>query len=122
METAAAVLLVTLIGPTILTGVCELTCAYAEHHAARVATAQSCHDQRPSNDGSAMTSGTAEYCHDQAQSFTTTAADHRLPNAMPVAVQLPSALVVYLLELSLVARRTSLGPPSFALQTTPLRI
>jgi len=122
MLSAAAVLLMTMIGPTILTTVCDLRCMRHEHHAPHVATSQSCHEERPSTNGPAMTSGTAGDCHEQAQTFTTIAADSRRLNAAPAVVQLPSALVVDRLQLPVVTRNTSVGPPGLVLQTTLLRI
>ena len=122
MRSAAALLLVTLIGPSITSVVCDLTCVQHEHHSAQAASAQSCHEEHSSNDGPVVTSGTAGSCHDQAETFTATAADPRLLKATPVAVQLPSALAVYHPQLQPVARSTSFGPPGIVLQTTPLRI
>ena len=121
MRSAAALLLVTLIGPSITSALCDLTCVHHEHHSAQTESAQSCHEQR-SNDGPVVTSGTAGFCHDQAETFTTTAADPRLLKATPVAVQLPSSLAAYHPQLQPVGRSTSFGPPGIVLQTTPLRI
>jgi hypothetical protein len=68
-----------------------------------------------------VTSGTPDSCHGQVETFTTTAADLRLLNATPVAVQLRSALAVYHSHVRVIDRSISFGPPGI-LQTTPLRI
>ena len=122
MRSAAAVLLLTLLGPSILSMVCDVTCVHHEHHAARAAAEQSCHEQRGWHHGLAMSGATAASCHDQAENVTATAADVRIQKAAPVAVQVPSALAVYHPQLSLVARSTSFNPAGIVLQTTPLRI
>jgi hypothetical protein len=49
MRRAAAVLLVTLWGPSILSAVCDVTCVRHEHHGAQAAAAQSCHQERTSD-------------------------------------------------------------------------
>lgn len=121
MRTAAAILLLTLIGPTIARAICDLTCVHHERGAAQV-TSQRCHEQRPANDEPAMTDGAARFCHDLPQVFSTTAAHPPPLNAAPAAAQLPSVLVAYRPQLSAVTRRPAFGPPDFVLQTTPLRI
>ena len=122
VRSVAALLLVSLIGPSITSAVCDLACVQHEHHATQAASAQSCHEQRSSHDGPAVTSGTPDSCHDQVEAFTTTAADPRLLNATPVTVQLPSALAVYHPHIRVVDRSMSFGSPGIVLQTTPLRI
>jgi hypothetical protein len=122
MQPAAAVLLVTLLGPSILSAVCDVTCVRHEHHRTKAAAERSCHEERPSDHRPALTDGTASFCHEQATTVTSTSADVRILNAAPVAIQVPSARAVPRAEVSLLPARTSLSPPGIVIQTTPLRI
>ena len=122
MRRAAAVLLVTLLGPSIVSAVCDVTCVLHEHHGAQAARDQSCHEERTSDHGPALTDGTATFCHEQAATVTSTSADVRVLNAAPVAIQIPSALAVRRPQVRVLAPRTSLSPPGIVIQTTPLRI
>jgi hypothetical protein len=122
MRRAAAVLLVTLLGPSIVSAVCDVTCVLHEHHGAQAAAAQSCHEAHRSDHGSALTDGTATFCHEQAETVTSTSADVRVLNAAPVTIQLTSALAVPRPQVRVLAPRTSFSPPGIVVQTTPLRI
>ena len=122
MRPAAAILLVTLMGPSILSAVCDATCVHHEHHGTKPAAAeQSCHEERSSDHSPALTDGTASFCHEQATAVTSTSGDVRVLNAAPVAIQVPSALAVPR-PVPILPARTSLSPPGIVLQTTPLRI
>lgn len=122
MRRAAAVLLVTLLGPSILSAVCGVMCVHHEHHGTKAAAEQSCHEERASDHGTALTDGTATFCHEQAATVTSTSADVRVLNAPPAAIQLPSALAVPRPHVRVLAPRTALSPPGIVIQTTPLRI
>ena len=54
---AAAVLLETLLGPSVLSVVCDVTCVHHEHHVVQAAAEQSCHEQGASNHGPALVFG-----------------------------------------------------------------
>ena len=122
MRPAAAVLLVTVLGPSILSAVCDVTCVHHEHHGSKAAAEQSCHQERPSDDRPALTDGTASFCHQQATTVTSTSADVRVLNGAPVAIQVPSALAVPRPQVPVLPARISLSPPGIVIQTTPLRI
>jgi hypothetical protein len=122
MHHAAAVLLVTLLGPSILSAVCDVTCVHYEHHGAQAAAEQSCHEERSSDNGPGLTDGIATFCHEQAATVTSTSADVRVLNAAPVAIQLPSALAVPRPQVRVLAARTFLSSPGIVVQTAPLRI
>jgi hypothetical protein len=122
MRRAAAVLLVTLLGPSIVSAACDVTCVHHEHHAAQTTAEQSCHEERASDHGPALTDGTATFCHGQAATITSTSADVRVLNAAPAAIQLPAALAVSRPQVRVLAPPTSLSPPGIVIQTTPLRI
>ena len=122
MRPAAAVLLVTLFGPSILSAVCDVTCVHHEHHGTKGAAEQSCHHERPSDHRQAMTDGTASFCHEQATTVTSTSADIRVLNAALAGIQVPSALAVPRPQVPVLPARTSLSPPGIVSQTAPLRI
>lgn len=122
MRHAAAVLFVTLLGPSILSAVCDVTCVHHEHHGVQAAAEQSCHEEGASDHGPALTDGAATFCHQQAATVTSTSADVRVLNAAPVAIHLPSALAARRPHLRVLAPRASLSPPGIVIQTTPLRI
>jgi hypothetical protein len=118
----AAVLLVTLLGPSILSAVCDVTCVHHKHHGTTAAAAQSCHEEQRSDHGPALMHGTATFCHEQATTVTSTSADVRVLNAAPAAIQVPSALAVPRPQVRGLSPRTALRPPGIVIQTTPLRI
>ena len=122
MRRVAAVLLVTLLGPSILSAVCDVTCVHHEHHGTKAAAEQSCHEERTSDRAAALADGTATFCHEQAATVTSTSADVRVLNAAPAAIQLPSALALPRPQVRILAPRTPLSPPGIVIQTTPLRI
>ena len=122
MRRAAAVLLLTLLGPSILSAVCDVTCVHHEHHGTKAAAEQSCHEERSSDHRPALTDGTAAFCHEQAAAVTSISADVRVLNAVPAAIQLPSALAVPRPHVRVLATRTTLSPLGIVIQTTPLRI
>jgi hypothetical protein len=122
MRSAAAVLLLVLLGPSILSTVCDVTCVHHEHHAAHAAAEQSCHEPRASNHAPALTDGTIGSCHEQAENVTATAPDVRVLNAAPVAIELPPAFAVPRPHVPVLTPRTSLSPPGIVVHTTPLRI
>ena len=122
MRHAAAVLLVTLLAPSILSAACDLTCVHHEHHGVQAAAGQSCHEERASAHGPALTDGAATFCHEQGVTVTSTSADVRVLNAGPVTIQVPSALAVPRPQAPVLTARTSLSPPGIVIQTTPLRI
>ena len=122
MRPAAAVLLVTLLGPSILSAVCDVRCVHHEPHGTAAAAEQSCHETRPPDHRPALTDGTFSLCHDQATTFTSTSADVRVLNVPPVAIQVPLALAVPRPQDPVLPARTSLSPPGIVIQTTPLRI
>ncbi|HKY21174.1 MAG TPA: hypothetical protein VJM31_08145 [Vicinamibacterales bacterium] len=122
MRRVAAVLLMTLLGPSILSAVCDVTCVHHEHHGTKVTAEQSCHEERPSQHGPAVTDGGTSICHEQDTTVTSTSADVRVPNATPVAIQVPSAPAVPRPQVPVLPKRTSLSPPDIVIQTTPLRI
>src|SRR5687768_1901840 len=97
MRIAAALLLVALIGPSTTSVICELACVHHEHHSARAASGQDCHDHR-SNDGPAVTAGAAATCHDRGEVFTATAADFRVLKAAAADTQFPSSLTPHHLQ------------------------
>jgi hypothetical protein len=118
----AAILLVTLLMPFVLSGVCDARCVHHEHHGTQAAAEPSCHEQRPSSQGAGLTDGTSTLCHEQTPTVASTAADVRLPNAAPVIIQLPSALAPARPQAAVQAPPTALGPPDIVTHTTPLRI
>jgi hypothetical protein len=122
MRPAAAVLLVTLLGPSILSAVCDVTCLHHEHHGAKAAAEQSCHEERPSDHRPALTGRTGSFCHEQATTVTSTSADVRVLNAALVGIQSALALAVPRPQVPVLPARTSLSPPEIVSQTTPLRI
>jgi hypothetical protein len=122
MRRAAAVLLVTLLGPSVISAVCDVTCVHHEHHRTKAAAEQSCHEERASAHGPALTDGTAAFCHDQAATVTSTSADVRVLNGAAAAIQLPSAFAVRRPQVRILTPRPSLSPPGIVSQTTPLRI
>lgn len=123
MRRAAAVLLVTLSGPSFVSALCDVTCAHREHHGAEAA-AQSCHEEQASGHGALLTDGTATFCHEQAGTVISTSADVRVPNPAPVVIHLPSALAVPRPQGRVLALGTSPSPspPGIVIRTTPLRI
>jgi hypothetical protein len=122
MRHAAAVLLVTLLAPSILSAACDLTCVHHEHHGVQAAAGQSCHEERASAHGPALTDGAATFCHEQGATVTSTSADVRVLKTASVAIQLPSALAVPRPQIRVLAPRASLSPPRIVIETTPLRI
>ena len=122
MRPAAAVLLVTLLGPSILSAVCDVTCLHHEHHGAKAAAGQSCHDERPADYRPVLTDSTGSLCHEQATTVTSTSADVRVLNAAPVAIQVPLALAVPRPQVRVLPARPFVSPPGIVIQTTPLRI
>ena len=122
MRSAAALLLVTLIGPSIMSRLCDFTCVHHEHHSPQAASAQACHEQHSSNDGPVVAGVSTGFCHDETEVSATAVAEARLLKGAPVAVVLPAALAVYRQHLRVAPRSTSSGPPGFILLTTPLRI
>jgi hypothetical protein len=118
----AAILLVTLLMPFVLSVVCDARCVHHEHHGTQAAAKPSCHEERPSTQGAGLTDGTSTLCHEQTSTVASTAADVRLPNAAPVIIQLPSALAPSRAQVAVQAPRTSLSPPDIVTHTTPLRI
>ena len=122
MRSAAALLLVTLIGPSIISALCDFTCVHHEHHSPQAASAQACHEQPSSNDEPVVAGLSTAFCHDEAEAFATAVAEARLLKGAPVAVVLPAAVAAYRQHLRVPARSTSSGPPGLILLTTPLRI
>jgi hypothetical protein len=122
MRSAAAFLLVTLVGTPITSVLCDLTCVQPAHHSVQAASEQSCHEQGSSTDGPAVTSGRAAPCHTPAATFATTGSDARLLKAAPVVVKLPSALAAYHPQFPVAGRSTSFGPPGIVPQTIQPRI
>jgi hypothetical protein len=122
MRSAAALLLVTLIGPAIISALCDFTCVRHEHHSAQAASDQTCHEQQATTDGPAVAGGAEGFCHDQVETVATTVVEARPLKAAPVAVALPAPLAGYHRHLPVLARNRSSGPPGFIRQTTPLRI
>jgi hypothetical protein len=118
----AAVLLVTLLMPFVLSVVCDARCVHHEHRGIQAAAEPSCHEERPSSQGAGLTDGTSTLCHEQAPTVASTAADVRLPNAAPVIIQLPPALAPSRPQVDVQAPHKSLSPPEIVTHTTPLRI
>jgi hypothetical protein len=65
---ATAILLVlVLVGPSVVTATCELTCALASHHREAVpATQASCHEHQGSSQGSGVSAKPSTVCHESA--------------------------------------------------------
>jgi hypothetical protein len=65
---ATAILLVlVLVGPSVVTATCELTCALASHHgAAAPATEASCHEHQGSGQGNGVSAKPTTLCHESA--------------------------------------------------------
>ena len=97
--------------------VCDVTCVHHEHHGVQAAAEQSCHEERASDHGPALTDGSATFCHEQAETVTSTSADFRVPNAAPVAVQLPSALAVAHPQVRFCASGSLFSPPGIVIQS-----
>jgi hypothetical protein len=121
MRRAAAVLLLTLLSPSIVGALCDVTCATHGRHEFQTAAGQSCHEERTSHHRPALADGRAP-CHEQAWAAASTSASVRVLNAGPVANQCPSALAVPRPQVRMLAPRTSLSPPGIVVQTTRLRI
>jgi hypothetical protein len=121
MRSAAALLLVTLLGPSVISALCDFTCVRHQHHSAQTAPNQTCHEQHTPKDGSVVAGGAEGFCHDQVKTVTTTVAEARLLTAAPVAVVLPAPLAEHHRQLLVLARNKSC-PPGSVRQTTPLRI
>ena len=92
MRSAAALLLLTLIGPSVISALCDFTCVRHEHHSAQAASDQECHEQHALNDGPVVAGAAEGFCHDQVETVTTTVAEARLLKAAPGAVVLPAPL------------------------------
>ena len=122
MRGAAALLLVTLLGPSVISALCDFTCVRHEHHAAQAASDQTCHEQHASHVGPVVAGDAKGFCHDQVEPGTTTVAEARPLKAAPEALGLPTPLAEYHRHLAVLARNRSSGPPDFVRQTTPLRI
>jgi hypothetical protein len=122
MRSAAALLLVTLVGPSIISALCDFTCVRHEHHSAQAASDQTCHEQQAAKDGPTVAGGAEGFCHDQVETVTTTVAEARPLKAAPTAVVLPAPLPEFHPHFAVLARNGSSGPPDFVRQTTPLRI
>jgi hypothetical protein len=119
---SAAILLVTLLTPFVLSVVCDARCMHHEHDGAVAAAEQSCHEESPASQGAGLTDGTSTLCHEQAPSVASTAADVRQPNAVPMVIQLPSALGPARAQVAVQTPHPSLSPPEIGTHTTPLRI
>ena len=122
MRGAALLLLVTLIGPSIATATCELTCVRDLPHSAEARSAQNCHEQGSSPDGFAVASETATVCHDPADTSTATAADSQFLMRSPAVVRLPAALWVDRRQLPVADPSPSFFPLEVVSKTTQLRI
>jgi hypothetical protein len=122
MRSVAALLLVTLVGPSIISALCDFTCVRHEHHSAQAASSQTCHEQHASDDGPVVAGAAEGFCHDQVETVTTTVAEARPLKAGPAAVVLPAPVPAYHPHFAVLARNRSSGPPDFVRQTTPLRI
>jgi hypothetical protein len=123
MRSAAILLLVTLVGPSIATVVCDATCVQHRPQSGQAMSLQPCHEEQSPNDGPVMTSAAAASCHDDPESFTATAAtDSRILEAASLNAQLPRALSFSLPQSCDLGRSTGTGPPGIVLHTAPLRI
>jgi hypothetical protein len=121
MRSAAAVLLLTLFAPSILTMVCGATCVHQEHHAGPAAAEQGCHEQVPSGTGDpALLDGSATVCHEHALPVTAISAEVRIQYVAPAAGH--RAPVSALDPWTSVAVASAVVRRSNALPATPLRI
>jgi hypothetical protein len=122
MRSAAALLLLTLIGPSILGVLCDFRCVHHKHPSSQSASNKTCHEQQGRSDSPVVDAVAGTLCHEQAETFTTTVSESRLLNTAPVAMILPAALVVNHQRLLVPARNTFSDRPGSVPQTTPLRI
>jgi hypothetical protein len=61
----AGLLVMFLVGPSVVTATCELTCAMARHHhGAPSSSAASCHEQQGSTEGAGVGAMPSSLCHE----------------------------------------------------------
>jgi|SRR5687768_16480552 len=66
-RSTAILLVLVLVGPSVVTATCELTCALASHHSdVAPATEASCHEHQGSSQGSGVSAKTYTICHESA--------------------------------------------------------
>jgi multisubunit Na+/H+ antiporter MnhG subunit len=60
----AGLLVMVLVGPSVVTATCELTCAMASHHHGTASSsAASCHEHQGSEQGAGISAGRSSPCH-----------------------------------------------------------
>jgi hypothetical protein len=79
----AGLLVLVLVGPSVVTATCELTCALDSHHSAPASTEAPCHEHQGSSQGAGVQAGPSTLCHESGD----------LPSAI-VDAWLNSVLVV----------------------------
>ena len=67
-RSTAILLVLVLVGPSVVTATCEVTCALASHHReAAPATDASCHEHQGSSQGSGVSANPSTLCHESAE-------------------------------------------------------
>jgi len=122
MRFAALALLLSLVSPSVVAGMCELVCLHADH-VAGAATGAECHGADAAGTPLAAVSGAARvHCHGEAPSVSAIVKTGAQPTSTPAALIRPRPIGACPVVAGTFSGRFTARPPGLVLKTTPLRL